>query len=239
MFCVKCGQQFEGNFCPNCGTPAFSRATGESQHEVETHYPSPPLGEYKASPGALIIAADHLVIVGKKISLKSYNLRIPYCAITSAVYKTAPLGGSLRISWDAEKADLQDIPIKQNIHTFEFTPGKFKEFASAYAFLEMVASINTPETSQPICVQPQVMAAPKTELHLSKRQRIKENKKNGIACCPKCGSTSITANKKGYGVGKAVVGASLIGEGVGLIAGTIGSKKVIITCLNCGHQWKP
>lgn len=23
MFCTNCGQKFEGNFCPNCGTPVF------------------------------------------------------------------------------------------------------------------------------------------------------------------------------------------------------------------------
>lgn len=71
---------------------------------------------------------------------------------------------------------------------------------------------------------------------LTKRQRIKENKKNGIACCPKCGSTSLTANKKGFGVGKAVVGAAVAGP-IGLVAGNKGAKKVRITCLNCGNQW--
>lgn len=55
--------------------------------------------------------------------------------------------------------------------------------------------------------------------------------------CPKCGSTSISANKKGFGVGKAVVGAAVAGS-IGLVAGNIGSKKVLITCLNCGHQWR-
>lgn len=68
------------------------------------------------------------------------------------------------------------------------------------------------------------------------KQRIAENKANGVACCPKCGSTSLTANKKGFGVGKAVVGAALTG-GIGLVAGNIGAKKVRITCLNCGHQF--
>lgn len=71
----------------------------------------------------------------------------------------------------------------------------------------------------------------------SKRERIKENKQNGVACCPKCGSTSLSANKKGFGVGKAVVGAALTG-GIGLVAGNIGAKKVWVTCLNCGHRWK-
>lgn len=72
---------------------------------------------------------------------------------------------------------------------------------------------------------------------LTKKERIKENKANGIACCPKCGSTSLSANKKGFGIGKAVVGAALTG-GIGLVAGNIGAKKVVVTCLNCGHQWK-
>lgn len=70
------------------------------------------------------------------------------------------------------------------------------------------------------------------------QQKIIENKKNGIACCPKCGSTSLSANKKGFGVGKAVVGSAIAGP-IGLVAGNKGAKKVRITCLNCGHQWKP
>lgn len=56
--------------------------------------------------------------------------------------------------------------------------------------------------------------------------------------CPKCGSTQITANKKGFSGGKAVAGAVLTG-GIGLLAGTIGSKKTKITCLACGHTFKP
>lgn len=68
------------------------------------------------------------------------------------------------------------------------------------------------------------------------KQRIAENKANGVACCPKCGSTSLSAHKKGFGVGKAVVGVALTG-GIGLAAGNIGAKKVRITCLNCGHQF--
>lgn len=56
--------------------------------------------------------------------------------------------------------------------------------------------------------------------------------------CPKCGSTQITAGKKGFGLGKAAGGALLLGP-VGLLGGMIGSKKVKITCLKCGHEWKP
>lgn len=56
--------------------------------------------------------------------------------------------------------------------------------------------------------------------------------------CPKCGSDQVTANKKGFSGKKAVVGAVLTG-GVGLLAGTLGSNKVKITCLSCGHEFKP
>lgn len=55
--------------------------------------------------------------------------------------------------------------------------------------------------------------------------------------CPKCGSSQLVANKKGFGAGKALAGAVITG-GVGLLAGFIGSGKVKITCLKCGSKWK-
>jgi hypothetical protein len=56
--------------------------------------------------------------------------------------------------------------------------------------------------------------------------------------CPKCGSTQLTTDKKGFSGKKAVAGAVLTG-GIGLLAGTIGSNKIKITCLKCGTQFKP
>lgn len=54
--------------------------------------------------------------------------------------------------------------------------------------------------------------------------------------CPYCGSTEISANKKGFSAGKAVAGGLLAGP-VGLAAGGIGSSKVKCTCLKCGKSW--
>lgn len=77
--------------------------------------------------------------------------------------------------------------------------------------------------------------------HKSKKQivkeRIAENKEKGIVCCPKCGSTSLSSNKKGFGIGKAIVGACISNNPIGLVTGNIGAKKVRITCMNCGHEF--
>jgi DNA-directed RNA polymerase subunit RPC12/RpoP len=60
---------------------------------------------------------------------------------------------------------------------------------------------------------------------------------DGQARCPKCNSTSLTGQKKGFGVGKALVGGLLTPLGIGLVAGNIGAKKVRVTCMKCGKQF--
>lgn len=56
--------------------------------------------------------------------------------------------------------------------------------------------------------------------------------------CPKCRSTSITSNKAGFGLGKAVVGGVALGP-AGFLAGFFGSRKIYLSCMVCGHSWKP
>lgn len=81
------------------------------------------------------------------------------------------------------------------------------------------------------------------EKPLTKKTRIAENKRNAVACCPKCGSTSLSAHKKGFGIGKAIVGvaatAATFGTAplLGAVAGNLGAKKVRVTCMNCGKQF--
>lgn len=55
------------------------------------------------------------------------------------------------------------------------------------------------------------------------KNRIAQMDKEGIAYCPKCYSTSLSANKRGWKV----------------TTGLLGSSKVIVTCLKCGHKFKP
>lgn len=68
---------------------------------------------------------------------------------------------------------------------------------------------------------------------------------NAMMKCPKCGSTSISGQKKGYGVVKgaaaAAAGFATAGVGtaiLGLGAGNMGRNKVYCTCMSCGYRWK-
>lgn len=54
--------------------------------------------------------------------------------------------------------------------------------------------------------------------------------------CPKCLSTHVHSEQKGFSGGKALVGAVIAGP-LGLLAGTIGSKKVKFTCQKCGYNF--
>ncbi len=54
--------------------------------------------------------------------------------------------------------------------------------------------------------------------------------------CPKCGSTQIHVDKKGFSGGKACCGALLAGP-LGLLCGTHKSNKIEITCLKCKHKF--
>lgn len=63
--------------------------------------------------------------------------------------------------------------------------------------------------------------------------------------CPKCKSTNVQAvgqHKKGFSVGKAVVGTVLTGGlgAVGVLAGFAGkkTKKIDMICMDCGKQFK-
>ena len=79
-------------------------------------------------------------------------------------------------------------------------------------------------------MQAMTLKAQQEQLHLQKIQY------DSMAKCPRCGSTSLSGNKKGFGIGKAVVGAALVGP-LGLVAGNIGAKKVWVTCLKCRKKF--
>lgn len=75
-----------------------------------------------------------------------------------------------------------------------------------------------------------------------RKEQIKEEAK--APHCPKCGSKNLQIvgnHKKGFSVGKALVGGVLTaGTGVGVLAGFAGKKgkKVDMICMNCGKKFK-
>lgn len=83
-------------------------------------------------------------------------------------------------------------------------------------------------------------------LRLQQEQlRLQQEQISSMLRCPRCGSTAISGQKKGYGAVKGGLGALAIGAVagpvgavVGLGAGNIGRKKVICTCMNCGYRFK-
>lgn len=56
--------------------------------------------------------------------------------------------------------------------------------------------------------------------------------------CPKCHSTQVAANPKGFRLGNAALGGVLLGP-LGLFGGFLGSREIRITCLKCGHSFSP
>lgn len=66
---------------------------------------------------------------------------------------------------------------------------------------------------------------------LNRKKHIAELKKSGVAYCPKCLSTSVTATKRGFSAGQAYWGGELFGM--------VGANEIKCVCLKCGHKWKP
>lgn len=99
---------------------------------------------------------------------------------------------------------------------------------------------------QELALQNKMLKAQALSLQQQNEQlKIQQKQFDSMAKCPRCGSTSLSGNKKGYGVVKGGLGALALGAmtgGVGAIvglgAGNIGRKKVIITCMSCGKRFK-
>ena len=75
----------------------------------------------------------------------------------------------------------------------------------------------------------------KMELHKIDMEKRKEELNQPVRC-PKCTSNQIHYEKKGYGIGKGLIGLATIGP-LGLAAGAIGKDKLLSICVKCGHKW--
>ena len=72
----------------------------------------------------------------------------------------------------------------------------------------------------------------KSQERTARWDRIEELEASGQVYCPECLSTSVSAQKKGFSVGR----ARLFDDPM---AGAIGANEVQCVCLKCGHKWTP
>ena len=49
---------------------------------------------------------------------------------------------------------------------------------------------------------------------------------------------NFSTGQKGFGLGKAAVGAILLGP-IGIAGGLLGRKDLELVCLSCNNKWKP
>lgn len=110
------------------------------------------------------------------------------------------------------------------------------------AINQIVSSVPNPKTGTPKWkktteIQQQIWNSSKPVQHEVTKERIKRNKSNAIACCPKCGSANIIYQSKRFSLGRAVTGAVCAGT-VGAVVGGLTSKSGYCKCLNCGALWK-
>lgn len=98
--------------------------------------------------------------------------------------------------------------------------------------------VNLQMQQQTLQMQQQELEEARKQTEQQRQQlRLQRKQYDEMMKCPRCGSTSLSGNKKGYGVGKGVVGAAIFGP-LGLVAGNIGSGKVMVTCMKCGYKFR-
>lgn len=114
--------------------------------------------------------------------------------------------------------------------------------------VEILTIDQLPEKQQELQIKIQLanLQAQQEQLALQQQQlQMQRIQYDSIVKCPKCGSTSITGQKKGFGVVKAGLGVAaglatggLAVAAIGAGAGNIGRKKIQCTCMNCGYKFK-
>lgn len=222
--CVECGKEFSdrATACPNCACPIDVMVEQPEAVEIDyKHY-------YNRTAGSVITAAERIKADcgGNAISylpelIKAhYELHNTYNVLSPKGKKKCPLCQA-ELGFLTPRTDLIDCVVclscleKLNCDTSLTNLMKISGMTLSRLVTEL--SENTPNNVSNVQVQ-----------HAQSEDEVR---------CPKCGSTSLSANKKGFGVGKAIVGGVLTG-GVGLAAGAIGKNKVEVTCLKCGKQFK-
>lgn len=216
MFCTNCGYEFEGNFCPNCGTRAYAPPAQPAPPAAREYEDSAPQGY----PNGL--TEEDL----EKIYKVSQN-------------KDDFMGSYLMINYDIPREQSAQI-----VRTF-LKSGKSRKKPSIFSAISpknwparQGRESRVPnEYDKGIYRGEDPIMLAKKYPYAMQATRVAENEANGIFGCPKCGSTNVLCEGRDFSVGAAAVGGILMGD-VGLYAGVGSGKNLNFTCLECGETWK-
>lgn len=209
MFCFKCGTQLPDGSC-FCMKCGAKMPDAESQTEI-TEPPAPEDATPHPFEKTVVFGAGSSITVNN-MTMTCKDFFVAETIALGQIYNLQMRKGSIIDN------GMISFEVDKKKHIYRFPKKQNQAVEEIYHFL-----LN----ANPLASEPHPAPAPVEP----------------IARCPKCGSTSLTANKKGFGVGKAVVGVAIAAQvglaPIGLVGGNIGKDKVLITCLHCGHQYKP
>lgn len=263
-FCSECGSEFKQPVCIKCGeivSGKFCQSCGSKVSEVDIVSSSLIMKNYDWISGttkSFRIYKDEFEIV-EKDSTKSNIIKLPINEISmiylKPITKTSQYG-YFKLVLDNSNVSpkyAESFLINDN-YTIQFdrnSSDKLQKYIDEVItdikvkiivdHINLSSSILTKTVSSNSLIQSVNRTLNKiTEVENERVTRFQDKKRElneqGVAYCPKCLSTSLSGNKKGFGIGKAIIGVAATG-GIGLIAGNIGAKKVRVTCLKCGYQF--
>lgn len=256
--CEECGKEIsdKATACIHCGCPVnIKEITEETNTSIsQTQLEKLVTTFYEQYPKNMFIAASHLSKeYGINNKIANVLMNIEHCK--RVIENTPPTSSWNTSKIEVAKRNLEKLKIKLEelkrktpiVDSFTSSSkvvfnknvdkiSACKELSHTYGIkLSEAKEIVDREYSHP---STPVFITKKSQQKYETKQRIKENRSNAVACCPKCGSTSLSANKKGFGLLKGAAGVATFGA-YGVVTAGIGKNKVIVTCLNCGHQFKP